>query len=343
MKAVSVDDQKVNLMVIEGMGEELGLDVISFLSPIDALDFIENNEIDVVIVDYKMPNMNGVELVQNIRKYYSDIPIVMITSLKDDEELKLLAIENGATEFLNKPLNKIEFRARMKNLMELRKAQLLLKDRALLLEEEVRKATFKIRDREYETLQVLGNAAEYKDPETAAHIQRMAHYCKIIAEEMFEDSDTVDLIFQASQLHDVGKMGIPDSIMFKPGKLSDEEFDKMKTHSLIGYDMLKKAESEYLRTGAIIALHHHEKYDGSGYPNGLKGENIHVFGRIAAVADVFDALTSRRPYKEPWPIEKAIDLLIDEKGKHFDLKIVEIFVDNLDKVKSILSRYIDEF
>ncbi len=343
MKAVSVDDQKVNLMVIEGMSEELGLDVTSFFNPIEALDFIKNNETDLIIVDYKMPEMNGVELVKNIRKYYSDIPVVMITSLKDDDELKLAAIENGATEFLNKPLNKTEFRARMKNLMELRKAQLLLKDRALHLEEEVEKATAKIKDREYETLQVLGNAAEYKDPETAAHIQRMAHYCKIIAECMFNDMDTVDLVFNSSQLHDVGKMGIPDSILLKPGKLDNDEFDKMKTHSFIGYNMLKNAESEYLRTGATIAIHHHEKYDGSGYPNGLKGEEIHMYGRISAVADVFDALTSKRPYKDPWPIEKAINLLIEEKGKHFDPQVVDIFVENIEKVKNVLSRYVDDF
>ncbi|MCP4133508.1 MAG: response regulator [bacterium] len=335
IKAISVDDEEINLLLIEEMAKEIGLAVQAFTSPLKALEFISTNEIDLVFVDYMMPEMDGVQLIKQVRIHHPEIPIVMITAVVGDENLKLDAIRAGATEFLTKPLKGAEFTARVKNLVNLRTYQVLLMDKAKLLKVEVEKATTEIIKREHESLLVLGNAAEYKDPETGAHVSRVAHYSKMIAEELGESEEVRDLIFNASPLHDVGKIGIPDSILLKPGKLTSEEWDVMTTHARIGSDILQNATSPYLQAGAIIALSHHEKFNGKGYPQKLKGSDIHLYGRITAVADVFDALTSKRPYKDPWPFEKAVGLIEEEKGEHFDPEIADIFLNNIDRVKTI--------
>ena len=206
-------------------------------------------------------------------------------------------------------------------------------------ESEARKEVF---SREMETLEVLGSASDYRDPETGAHIIRVGHYSKMLASCMREDKDAQNLIFMASPLHDIGKLGIPDAILLKPGRLTEEEFEIMRTHTKIGYDILRNSKSWYLRAGGEIALTHHEKYDGSGYPSGLKGKNIPLFGRIVCVADVFDALTSKRPYKEPWPLQKAFDFVESESGKSFDPEIAEYFIANRSKVELIYSENQEE-
>jgi len=339
MKAVSIDDERVNLIILEEMGKEIGLETVSFQNPLEGLDFIRSNDVDIVFIDYMMPGMNGVELLREIKKIHADIPLVMITSISGDDKLKLDALNAGATDFLNKPLDGAEFKARINNLTALRKSQLLLKDRALLLEEEVRKATEVIEMREFETLQVLGNAAEFRDSETSDHIKRVAHYCRMIAEHFYEERASRDQMFYASPLHDVGKLGVMDSILFKKGNLDYDEFEEMKKHTEYGHGILINAEGPHLKAGAIIALTHHEKYDGTGYPNGLKGDKIHLYGRITAVADVFDALTSKRPYKEAWPFEKAVKEIEDERGKHFDPEVAGFFLDNLGRVREIYNRF----
>jgi response regulator RpfG family c-di-GMP phosphodiesterase len=341
LHAISVDDDEVNLLIIEKLALKTGLTITSFSNPLNALDFIKNNNIDIVFVDYMMPEMNGIDLIKNIRKYHPNIPIVMITSISDNEQLKLNAIEAGATEFLTKPLNGSEFIARITNLAKLRNYQIMLKDKALLLENEVKTATQNLVKREFETLIVLGNAAEHKDPETGNHVSRVAHYSRMLAMLLGEKDEQQEIILNAAPLHDVGKIGIPDSILLKPDKLSKEEWNIMRTHPTIGYEILKNTESPYLKAGAVIAKTHHEKYNGSGYPEGLKGEEIHLFGRIVAIADVFDALTVKRPYKDPWPFDKAIDLVKEESGKQFDPVIVDLFLKNLSRVKKISNIFRD--
>jgi len=187
--------------------------------------------------------------------------------------------------------------------------------------------------REIETLTVLGKAAEYRDPETGAHILRVGHYSRMLAKALEQSEHDQDLIYYASPLHDIGKLGIPDSILLKPGKLTSEEFELIKNHTLIAGDILRDAKSPYLQAGAIIALTHHECFDGSGYPRGLVGEEIPLFGRIVGLVDVFDALTSNRPYKKAWSVERALGLLDDERGKHFDPRIVELFLAREDEVR----------
>jgi len=266
----------------------------------------------------------------------------MITAVNNDNDLKLRAIRAGATEFLNKPLNIAEFKARVTNLMELRMAQVLLRDRARLLENEVLKATEKIRAREHETLEVLGRVAEFKDQETGAHVSRVAYYSRLLAGCAGESEESREIIFNAAPLHDIGKIGITDSILTKPTSLDQREENKMRRHPEIGYMMLKDAESPYLQAGALISLTHHEKYDGTGYPRGLRGEEIHVYGRIVAIADVFDALGSKRPYKEPWPLERIHAYMKSQRGKHFDPALIDHFFERMDEVMDIFKSIRDE-
>lgn len=340
LKAVSVDDERLNLLIIEEMSAHLPIKITSFTDPLEAVEFIKSaDDLDIAFLDYRMPGMNGVELLKIIRKRFSDIPVVMITAITDDKALKLEALQEGATEFLYKPLENVEFTARILNLMHLRKAQLLLKDRALLLEEEVHKATSEILKREFEAITILGNAAEFRDPETSEHVQRVAMYCRLLAKSVGENKTRQELILHASPLHDVGKIGIPDSILLKPAKLSEEEWIIMKTHTINGYQILHNTEGEYLKAGAIIALTHHEKFDGSGYPKGLSGKDIHLFGRITAIADVFDALTSKRPYKAPWSFDDAVEFIRTNSSSHFDPDLARLFIENIGEVKKIYEEF----
>ncbi len=339
MKILSIDDNKTNLLIIESYAKILNLEIESFLNPKEALEASFENEYDLVIVDYMMPEINGLEFIQSFRQNNQNTPIIMLTAVGDDMELQIKALEYGANDFLSKPINAPAFKARIINMLKLRKSQLLLQDKALLLQDEVNSATIRLKESEHETLQMLGKSAEYKDPETNAHTQRVAYYCKLLARVYGLDENLQDIIFYASPFHDLGKIGIPDKILLKPGKLDDDEFSIMKNHAKIGYEILKGSKSKYLKAGGVIAYNHHEKYDGTGYPNGLKGENIPIFGRITAIADVFDALTSSRPYKKAWSLEEAFDFLIREKEVHFDPKLVDLFIENKNEVIDIHNKF----
>lgn len=339
MRVVSVDDNANNLLLIEAYCKQMGLSVKSFLQPAEALMHLHDEVADLVITDYMMPDMNGIELTQEIRKFDKTLPVVMVTAVGRDEAVHTDALEAGANDFLLKPINAAQFQARVGNLLKLRKSELLVKDRAALLENEVAKATQKLIDREHETLMLLGKTAEYRDPETAAHVQRVAHYSRMLARLKGLSEHQQDIILYASPFHDIGKVSTPDAVLLKPGKLTDEEYEIMKQHAYAGYELLRNATSDYLKAGSIIALTHHEKFDGTGYPKGLKGTMIPLMGRIVAVVDVFDALTSSRPYKKAWPLEDAFAFLQDQAGKHFDPELVELFVGAKKEVLEIFHRY----
>ena len=339
MRIISIDDNKTNLLIIESYAKILNLEIESFLNPKEALEASFEKEYDLVIVDYMMPEINGLEFIQSFRQNNQSTPIIMLTAVGDDMNLQIKALEYGANDFLSKPINAPAFKARIINMLKLRKSQLLLQDKALLLQDEVKLATIRLKESEYETLQMLGKTAEFKDPETNAHTQRVAYYCKLLARAYGLDENLQDIIFYASPFHDLGKIGIPDNILLKPGKLDDDEFSIMKNHAKIGYEILKGSKSKYLKAGGVIAYNHHEKYDGTGYPNGLKGESIPIFGRITAIADVFDALTSSRPYKKAWSLEEAFDFLIEEKSVHFDPKLVDLFLENKNEVINIHNKF----
>lgn len=335
MRVLSVDDFKPSLILIEKYAKSLELEVSSFTNSILALNEALNNQYDIIVLDYMMGEMNGLEFIEKFRSHNVDIPIIMVTSLGDDIELQIKALEMGATEFLNKPVNEPVFKARISNLLKFRKSQLLLKNKTLHLEEEVKNKTQTIQQREHEILLLLGKTAEFKDPETGEHVARVGFYSKMLAEKSGLSREMQDTVCYASMFHDIGKVGIPDSILLKPAKLTSDEFEIMKRHSFIGYNILKSAKSHYLKEGSIIAYTHHEKYDGTGYPRKLKGEDIPISGRIVALTDVFDALTSKRPYKEAWSFDKAVQLIKSERGKHFDPKMVDYFIEEIETVRLI--------
>ncbi|WP_321468038.1 HD domain-containing phosphohydrolase [Halarcobacter sp.] len=335
IKAVYIDDEPVNLMLLQAYAAEFNLSITTFENPLEGLDYALKNDIDILYTDYMMPEIDGIELIKRFRKEHKEIPIVVITAVGDVQEVKLNALEAGATDFLSKPIDIAEFKARSLNLISLREAQLKLKDKALHLESEVAHATKEILNREHETLMVLGRAAEYKDEETSNHTTRVAHYSKILANEYGLDEKMQEIIFYSSPFHDIGKVGIPDNILLKESFLDEEETKIMRSHAFIGKEILKDTQSPYLIEGEKIAYNHHEKFDGTGYPNGKKGDEIPISARIVSITDVFDALTSKRPYKNPWSFEEASDFLISQKGKHFDPILVDLFLNSIDKIRKI--------
>lgn len=339
MKIVSIDDNENNLFVIEAICLDMDLEVTSFNESLDALMYVLQNPVDMILIDYMMPTLNGLEFIEEFRKHKENVPIIMITAAADDENVHKKAFELGANDFLSKPINSVLFKARVLNLLTNYKTRILLEDKAKLLESEVEKATENLIKREHETLKILSKTAEYKDPETASHIARVAHYSKMLAREYGLNEKEQDLLFYSAPFHDLGKIGVEDKILLKPAKLDEDELKIMRNHSSIGYEILKDSESVYLQSGAIIALTHHEKFDGSGYPKGLKGKDIHIYGRIVAIADVFDALSSNRPYKDAWDFEKCIQFLKEEKGCHFDPELVDLFIQNEDKVFHIYNSF----
>lgn len=337
MRVVVIDDSQLSLDLIDGMARRIGMKTALFLSPLEALDYIKNNPVDMVFTDFVMPGMDGVMLVREIRRIHSYIPIIMITAVDDNASLRLKALESGATDFLTKPFNVPEFTARAVNLASLRTFQVMQKARGDRLEDEVEKATGEILKREHETLLILGKAAEFRDHETGNHTVRMGHYARILARGMGLDERMQDMVFHAAPLHDIGKIGISDTILLKPGQLTGVEFEMVKTHTTIGHDILKGSSSHYLEAASLIAVTHHEKYDGTGYPHGLAGEDIPAMGRLSAVADVFDVLTSKRPYKEPWSFEDAVQFIQESKGTHFDPGVVGIFMEKIEEVRTVYS------
>jgi len=344
MKVLVIDDSQINVTLLCRLLEKLeNCSSLSFLVPESALSWCEEQIPDVVLVDYMMPEMNGVEFIRRFRQLNGckDIPVLMITAT-DDVALRYEALEVGANDFLIKPVDKIEFLARTKNMLALRRNQRYLENRASWLNEEVQKTTLAIRAREQETILRLCKAADSRDPETGAHIVRMANYSCLIAQNLQLPEAIQQMILEAAPMHDIGKVGIPDHILLKPGRLSVDEFSIMKTHASLGHQILAGNASETLQMGAEIALSHHEKFDGSGYPQGLRGTDIPLSARIVAVADVFDALTSERPYKRAWEVEHAVEFLKEGSGKHFDPQCVDAFLAEFSQVLAIKERYREE-
>lgn len=338
-----VDDNEVNLVLFAALVRKIENSTPhTFEDPVQGLAWARNNEVDLVIVDYMMPGMDGLEFIQQFQQIpgREAIPILMITA-NDQKPIRYRALDSGASDFLTKPIDKVEFLARAKNMLTLSEARKSLANRAAWLADEVRKATHAIVSRERETVMRLCRAAEFRDPETGAHIQRMAHFSRLIAARLGFSLEQQELLLEAAPMHDIGKVGIPDNILLKPARLEPEEFEIMKRHALIGYELLKGSSSRVLQTGAEIALGHHEKFDGTGYPSGLAGDAIPIFSRIVAVADVFDALTSERPYKKAWTLEAALEHLVSGSGKHFDPQVVRAFQESWDDVLAIRYQYKD--
>ena len=336
-QALLVDDSRSVLNFLKQLIEADGnVQATAFNDPVQAMAAAAEHEYDIVLVDYEMPGIDGITFIRRLRSLpnFADIPIVMITSIETDE-VRMKALEAGATDFLSKRPQALEIRVRLRNLVRLGVAVRKLNDRAADLASEVAIATRKLQEREEEIILRLALAVEYRDNDTGEHTLRVAKYSRIIAERLGLPPRVCRDIYLAAPLHDVGKVAIPDSILLKPGRLNEEEFAIIRTHAEIGSRILADSPCELIQIGAMIAAAHHERWDGSGYPSGLKGSEIPIAARVVAVADVFDALTTRRPYKEAMPLEAARRYLEDKKGREFDPACVDAFLSRWDEVEAI--------
>lgn len=306
--------------------------------PERVLEIFESFAPDLVILDLNMPETDGFAVLTQLREKAPDllvkVPVIVLTG-EGGRENKRHALDLGARDFLAKPCDPVELQIRVRGCLEIRHLHRQLEEQNQELEIRVRERTRELEESKYEVIQRLMAAAEYRDDDTGEHILRMSQYSELIAREYGLGEVMADRILWASPMHDIGKIGIPDSVLLKPGKLTAEEWTLMKTHCNIGADLLSGSSSETLQLAEVIALTHHEKWDGSGYPKGLRGEEIPIEGRIVAVADVFDALTSERPYKKAWSAAEAIEEIKRCSGQHFDPKVVEAFLRCLPGLEAI--------
>ena len=327
VRILIVDDSRSSLAFLKHVVGQLGWpDIECLLHPVAALRRAEAVQFDLVLVDNIMPEIDGVELTRRLRarEDYRLVPIIMVTSI-DDPQLRVTAIDAGATDFIHKPFDVTELQARVRNLLALRHAQRELADRAQWLAREVEIATAHLVAREEEIIWRLARAIEYRDGNTGGHVSRVAQISRIVAEGIGLSPKRCRVIYLAAPLHDIGKIGIADAILGKPGKLTPDEMATMRQHVSIGARILEDGSSEIIRTAELIAHAHHEKWDGSGYPDRLSGLDIPIEARVVAIADVFDALCSERPYKRAWPIEEAQQEIIKLAGSHFDAACVAAF------------------
>jgi len=345
-----VDDEDLNLRVIEAMLLPLNYEVVLARDGEEALAKVRDISPDLVLLDIMMPKLDGFEVARRLKEgeKTKTIPVVMVTALSEVND-RVKALQAGADDFLSKPVEKTELRARVHSLLKvkayndhLRTYQSELETEVAKRTEQLRQAFERIKAVSLETVYRLSRAAEYRDEDTGAHLQRMSHYAAAVSRQMGLDEGMVEHILYAAPMHDVGKIGIPDHILLKPARLNLDEWEIMKQHAVIGAQILDGSDVEVIKLGEVIARTHHEKWDGSGYPEGLKGEEIPLPGRIAAISDVFDALTSKRPYKEPFSLEKSFSIIQEEQGKHFDPDVVDAFFFLKDEIIRIHEMYKDK-
>ena len=335
---VVIDDQTSNSLLIAEIlsGISADLAVLTFDHPLEAVKYAADHPLDLVVTDFSMPELDGIGVIRLLKEmdHLVDLPIVVVTA-SDDLAVRYAALDAGAADFLIRPINPRECQSRCRNLLKMRSFQLQNKRHAELLQQRVAEVTEDLQSRSMEMLQRLAVVAEKRDSETGQHLVRLARYSKLLAREVGFSESEVHVIGMAAPLHDIGKIGIPDGILLAPRRLTESELVVMRTHPDIGYEMLHGSTSESMKMSADIARYHHERFDGSGYPLGLRGEDIPLSARIVAVADVWDALLATRPYKRPWTEDAAIDLLRSGAGAQFDPALVDAFLANLDTLRTI--------
>ena len=336
-----VDDEPANLKLLERLLNGHGYRNIDPVN--DSRDVIAHYQIqrpDLILLDINMPHLDGYQVMEQLKALNDPLlpPIVILTAQHGKSNL-LRALSSGARDFVTKPLDTSELLMRVRNLLDAQLAHRMMHDQKKILEEIVQARTEELRRTRLQVVQRLGMAAEYRDEETGSHILRMSHMSALLARSIGWSPASCELMLHASPMHDIGKIGIPDAVLLKPGRFEPHEWEIMKTHAAIGGKLLAGDDSDLLRMAREIALAHHEKWDGSGYPEGLSGEDIPMAGRIAALADVFDALTSVRPYKKAWPIEDAVAFIKDNRGRHFDPMLVDAFLEKFPEILEIRSRF----
>ena len=348
-----VDDQPQNIELLEAYLSPQGYEIIRAANGEEALEKLSGNQIDLILLDVMMPGMDGFEVTRRVRQDATHrlLPIILVTALQETED-RVKGIEAGCDDFISKPIDKTELLARVRSLLKVKAYNDLMSNYRNELEAEVtnriealKQAFEMIKTASLDTIYRLSVASEYKDADTGAHIKRVSRYSAAIARRMGLPAKTIETILYAAPMHDLGKIGIPDQILLKPAGLDPAEWEIMKQHTVIGAKILKGADAEFIRLGEIIARSHHEKWDGSGYPQSLAGVDIPIAGRITAIADVFDALTSKRPYKEPFSVEDSLVIIGEGRGSHFDPDVEDAFFaiqDEILKIKNEYNEYDDD-
>ena len=347
-----VDDEEPVQRVLKKLIERRGYHAETAGTIEDAIGHLSSGNYELVLADIKMREGSGLELLDHIRSHHPDTATVIVTGI-DDPELANTALDQGAYGYVIKPFEANEIAIAIANALKRRDLEAENRMHRERLEQMVHERTselwtavsqlerahLRIRNSQEDTVYRLSLAAEYRDDETANHIQRMSRYCGLLARKIEQKEEHTDLLRVASIMHDVGKIGIPDSILLKPGKLTPEERSIMEGHAELGYKILSGSDSELLELAASIALTHHERLDGTGYPRGLQGEQIPLEGRIAAIADVFDALSTDRVYRKAFPLGRAVELMHEGRGSQFDPDLLDVFLDSLDDVLRVKEEY----
>lgn len=329
-----VDDTPENIDILVGiLGDDHKVKVA--IDGPRALALVAKVQPDLILLDVMMPRMNGYEVCKLLKQdpLTCHIPVIFVTALSEIAD-ETQGFELGAVDYITKPVSAPIVKARVKT-------HLALYNQKRLLEQEVKQRTRQLEDTRFEIIRRLGRAAEYKDNETGLHVVRMSQFARLLAIKLGLPSTFCDILYNAAPMHDIGKIGIPDSVLKKPTKLDEEEWRIMQQHVVIGAEIIGEHSDPLLQMARRIALTHHEKWDGSGYPNGLAGEEIPIEGRITAIADVFDALTSHRPYKESWTIEATMEFFENQAGRHFDPKLVRLFKQILPEMVAIRDSYLE--
>ena len=338
-----VDDEAVNLKVLEKTLKDYGYSEIdSIQDPRNAVERYKKKRPDLILLDLNMPYVDGYEVMEQLKELGDPLrPPIMVLTAQKEREFLLRAFEYGARDYITKPFDKNELVARVSNMLELRMSHRVIHEEKEELDELVRERTEELLQTRLQVVQKLGRAAEYRDNETGRHILRVSHTALLMARYLEWDEQQCETLLHATPMHDIGKIGIPDKILLKPGKLDAEEWEVMKSHTTIGSRILEGDDSELLNVAREVALSHHERWDGNGYPQGLAGEDIPLSGRIVSVADVFDALMSTRTYKEAWTVEEAYSLIRQNAGSQFDPQLIELFEEHLSEFLDIQRRFAD--
>ena len=338
-----VDDTPENIDILDGiLGKDYKIKVAR--NGEKALKIVgAKNPPDLILLDIMMPGMDGYEVCEHLKKNNDTkrIPVIFITA-KDEVEDEERGFKIGGVDYITKPVSPPIVRERVKTHLALYDQNRVLEEKVRKRTAQLRKAFESIRNASLDTIYRLSRASEYKDEDTGAHILRMSNYSAAVARKMRLNATVVESILYAAPMHDIGKIGTPDRILLKPGNLDPGEWEIMKQHATNGGQILGGSDAGFVKLGEVIALTHHEKWDGSGYPKGLKGKKIPLAGRIVAIADVFDALTTRRPYKEPFSLEKSYSIISGSRGSHFAPDVVDAFFAAEDEILSIKEEYKDE-
>jgi len=343
-KILIIDDQKLHARYLQNVLNQSGYKNVQTLNdPLKVLSSCREFRPELIVLDLIMPQLDGFQVIEQLKDFRKDhyLPILALAEEKGSE-FRIRALESGATDFLQQPYENIELLFRIRNMITMRILHTAVKNQNKLLEIKVQERTKELRETQLEIIRRLAMAAEFRDGGTGEHIIRMSYYCARFGRSLGLDENECELLFHASPLHDVGKIGIPDNILLKPGKLTAQEFEIMKNHTTIGAQLLDGSNSPIMKMARIIAWTHQEKWDGSGYPRQLKGNDIPFVGQVCAVCDVFDALTSDRPYKKAWDISKAVDEMIKSKGTHFQPRLIDRFVEILPDMEKIKKQYGDQ-